>query len=557
MKIRFRSSLFIRLDLTIIAMLLVSLPALSQSVRVISEHGENIEIPKELARDLISEPDNGRVIISTWFVSRGFLDAQVENIGPYEFRLSRGCLYELSAINLDPREWNSKSLSPDVPFSSMVLEEYIQKILYGFEQKGYPFAKAEIDSLVRDQEGCKVEAKINIDPGELLYSEEVFFSGAKTNSQQFLRKISGYRDSVLVTSQFLAGIRLNLLDSELFEEVGEASIVSQEGKYVIVYPLTERSLNHFDGLLGYVPDQNGNGQIVGELELSLWNVLNEGNGVELEYQRLRPETSRLNIAVRQEWIGALPVGIGADFRFYQNDTTYQIRELSMNSYYRVSRGLRLIGEVGLISSSSGKDSGVEIEPDGSKRYAELGFRYSTTNSFEVPTSGIRLGVTLGVTNKDLRIDSLRAYNQQYVQADGSLFFPVSSKQVFALGIHGFYLSSSKITISDLAELGGANSMRGYAEDQFRASKMAWADLEYRFMMNRNSYLFVFGAAGSYERPKLLTETDDSFSTSSMLYSTGFGISYKIRIGRLKFTYAISPQESIGNGKVHLGIRTSL
>lgn len=557
MKIRLLNYLIIQRILLIIGILFVSLPVYSQSVKVINEEGFEVDIPVDLTRDLLNESGNETAKISMWFTSRGYLDASVENIGENEFRLIKGCRYELSAINVLPDSWSSESLNPGISYSDKVTELLIKRILNEVEEKGYPFAKAEITGFSRDQESCTVRIELKIEPGKLIYSGGIYFSGVKVNSQQFLSKISGFRDSVLITPGFLRNIRSNLTDSELLEEVGEAQIVIQEGKYILIYPVEERSMNHFNGLLGYVPDQKGEGQIVGDLELSLWNVLNEGNGIDLEYQRLRPETSRLNISVRQEWIGALPFGIGLNFNFYQNDTTYQTRNFSLSSYYRISRGLRLTGEIGLTSSSSGRDSGIEIEPDGSKRYAELGFRYSNTNSYEVPTSGFRIGVALGVTNKDLRVDSLRAFNQQYMKADGTLFVPLSGKQVLAFGVHGYYLNSSKMTISDLMELGGANSLRGYAEDQFRASRMLWADLEYRFMMNRSSYLFAFGAVGSYERPQLLTEPDDSFTNRSMLYSTGFGISYKIRIGRLKFTYAVSPQESIGNGKVHLGITTSL
>lgn len=557
MNIRSTSLILLRSLFTFIGVIVISLSIRSQTFTVFSENGDKIELPAGLARDLISKPEEASIKISSWFASRGYLDALVENIEENEFKVIKGCLYEISGIVIEPEEWNSASLISKVPYSNEVIERYIQNVLRKFEEEGYPFAKVQIEKLTPDKESCSVDITLKADPGKRVQSSGIYFQGARVNSQDFLTKISGFRDSVWITSQFMASIRSNLMDSELFEEVGKAEIVSNEGDYILIYPVEERSMNHFNGLLGYVPDQNGNGQIVGDLELSLWNVLTDGNGIDLEYKRLRPETSRLNIGVRQDWIGSVPVGIGVNFRFYQNDTTYQTRNLNLNGYYKVSGGLRLTSRIGLTSSSSGKDSGIEIEPDGSKRYAELGFRYSNTNSFEVPTSGVRFGVSLGIARKDLDIDSVRAFDQQYVHANGGWFIPVSDKQVFAAGAHAYYLNSSRITISDLIELGGANSMRGYAEDQFRASKMAWADLEYRFMLNRTSYLFAFGAVGSYERPKLLTEPDETFVTRSMLYSTGFGISYKIRIGRLKFTYAVSPLESVGNGKVHLGITTRL
>ena len=138
-----------------------------------------------------------------------------------------------------------------------------------------------------------------------------------------------------------------------------------------------------------------------------------------------------------------------------------------------------------------------------------------------------------------------------------MYFPIFDKSVIAFSSQGYFVTSNDFTDSDLIRFGGANSFRGYSEEQFRASQLIWGDIEYRFLVNRSSYLFGFGAVGAFNRPKLLTEDDDSFQISDWLISTGFGISYRIKIGRLKFTYAISPNESIGNGKVHVGIVTRL
>ena len=307
-----------------------------------------------------------------------------------------------------------------------------------------------------------------------------------------------------------------------------------------------------------MPDATGNGQIVGDVELSLWNVLTQGNGFDFRYQRLRPETSQLNLGASQDWIGDIPIGISAGFQLYQNDTTYQSRDFDLDGYYLLNTGLKLIGGVGFQSTTSGNNLPMVIEPDGQKRTARLGFEYTNLDRYDAPTSGSSVRLMLGIANKDLADDSSTTFTQNILEFTARNYIPIFEKSVIATSMHGFLLESDKVTTNDLIRFGGANSFRGYAEQQFRAGTMLWGDVEYRFLLNRQSYLFGFGAVGGFERPKLLTEPNNDFRiTNKYLFSTGFGLSYQTQIGRLKFTYAISPEESVGNGKVHFGIRTEL
>ncbi|MEQ9308935.1 MAG: hypothetical protein RLN90_05725 [Balneolaceae bacterium] len=534
-----------------------SLPVSAQRVISITENGNKIEIPNDIRNDFLQNSELNERIILEWFASNGYLNAELDQINKNQFEVRKGCKFKISEIKIEGEIPETLSVSSLEYYSRDGLQYVIEETLNKLENIGFLFAKIEIESILPKTDDCELSVTLKIDIGNQWTTGSIIFPGSNLNKPSYLKRISGFRDSITITPDVLNELKLNLNGSELFEEVAEPKVFIENNEAVIVIGVQERVLNQFDGLLGYVPDQNGNGQIVGDFELNLWNVLNQGNGIELEYQRLRPETSRLNIGISQDWFGSIPVGLGFNFNLYQNDTTFQTRNISLDSYYLVTRGLRLTGSIGQISATSSNNIPTILEPDGRKQYAELGFRYSTLNNVDVPTSGIRFGISFGVSNKSVDIDSIRAFSQQFIHSEASFYYQVSNKSVLALSTQSYFLNSNKITVNDLIWFGGATSFRGYSEEQFRASRLVWGDVEYRFLVNRSSYLFAFGALGGYHRPKLLTESDSSFKTSDFLSSTGFGISYKIKIGRLKFTYALSPQESLGNGKVHLGIITRL
>ncbi|MDZ7806961.1 MAG: BamA/TamA family outer membrane protein [Gracilimonas sp.] len=545
----------------ILLVLMLPVSALAQGAEGsldVYEVGEKVSLPDSVKDQLRNRSLSGEEILLRWLSDEGYLNASV-TIRNDSLRIDRGCLYELKTLTvIYSGELNEQEINrPEAAYSRAKLYSELDAILFNLNERGYPFAEAQISDFRTNNDHCSVDIVFNVDIGRKAEASEIIFLGSENNSQEFLTKVSGFEANELITPQYLRYLRSNLLSSELFNDVSAGSIMLKESNPVVVFEVQDRSLNRFDGLLGYVPDAAGNGQIVGDLELSLWNVLSEGNGLHFQYQRLRPETSELDVGVSQDWIGEIPIGLSGGFQFYQNDTTYQSRQFDLGGYYRVSGGMKVTGGIEFQSSISGSNIPTIVEPDGSKRTARLGFEYSNLDRFDVPTSGNSLSVSYGIANKDLEDDSTGTFNQNSLELKAHQYFSVFERSVIALSMQGFLLEADRITFNDLIRFGGANSFRGYAEDQFQAGRLFWGDMEYQFLLDRQSYLFVFGAYGAYHRPKLLTETTSDFRTTKYLYSTGFGLSYQTRIGRLKFTYAVSPEESFANGKVHFGIRTEL
>lgn len=523
------------------------------------DNGTEIQLPDSVQSQIASDFNFASQVLLSWLAADGFLNAEIDSLGQNRAHITLGCTFQLNEISIQYRGENEEQqvIQPNIRYTQKALQYEIEALIFELTAAGYLFAKSNILNFKTDAEACSVSVELEIETGPKAEASDIYFSGTETNSNDYLRKLSRFRTGQTITPDYLRFLRANLNSSELFNYVGEGQVLLREGDPVIVFEVQERSLNQFDGLLGYVPDAAGNGQIVGDVELSLWNVLTQGNGLNFRYERLRPETSELDLGISQDWIGDIPLGISAGVQLYQNDTTYQSRNFELGGYYRISGGFKLTGGIEFQASTSGGNVPVIVEPDGKKRTALLGFVYSRLDNFDVPTSGSRIALNYGIANKNLEEDSSGSFIQNSLHLEAQNYIPIFDQSVIALSLNGFLLEADKVTINDLIRFGGANSFRGYAEEQFRAGRLLWGDLEYRFLLDRSSYLFAFGAAGGYHRPRLLTETNNDFQITKYLFSTGFGLSYQTRIGRLKFTYAVSPEESIGNGKVHFGIRTKL
>ncbi len=538
--------------------LLISIPGIGfaqeRSIRVLEngERSRSIILPDENQHNVIQQ-------LTAFYFDNGYFDVQILSTDEEPIQVNTGQKYRIRSLAFELEvdsvfvayeitgEFYSKEL-----IEKRINEEYLKTIDEGYLNAKVSIEKVNLDSLSKTVSITALKIR-----GERIRVSKIIFKGNRLNSQEYLARISGMKDSVIASEENLNQIRRNLSSSELIEQVSDPVIFEDNENYVVLFEVKEQNLNQLDGLIGFVPDETGKGQIVGDLDISLWNVLREGNAFELQYQRLKSETSRLNLGISQDWIVNIPLSIGIDFSFYQNDTTYQTRNIGLSGSYFLNSELSLKSRIYSQSSISGSTSSFSKEPDGKKQGGDLGFNYSKLDRREVPTSGFSLDVIYGVANKDIQEDSALAFRQQRLETNVRGYIPLFEKSVLATSINGFYVIGDQFTESDLIRFGGANSLRGFSEEQFMASELFWGDVEYRFLTDQYSYLFLFTAAGVYKRPQLYSEPGNSFVQKDFLYSGGFGLSFRTAIGRLKFTYALSSTETLGNGKVHFGIRTNL
>lgn len=535
-------------------MFLVSINSSFAQVYLFDANENEIPILPDF-QQFLSQNEDTLNLVAEWYAKQGFLNVRVNRLAEEQFQVDKGCLFFMSLNAFD--DHRSIVYTDSSAYSEIHLKEILSELLLSNINSGAYFTEIEIARFEPNIETCIVEIELNILSGDLTYLTEIAFSGNRLNQTNYLRKRSYFSDSLIASKVNLDFLTTNLYQTELFESINVPQILFKKGAPIISFEVQEKSLNQFDGLLGYVPDANGNGQIVGDLSLNLWSVIADGNGVQLDYRKLEPEVSRLNLGISQHWFGNVPLGLTTGFNFFQNDTTYQSREISVDAYFELGNGVDLIANVGLISITGTEASFTTIEPGGKKQQASFGFRYSSLFGSEVPRRGYKTEIQFGVANKSTEFDSLKSIAQQFILANAEYYIPIGKQSVIASGLHSYLLISDNFTDIDLKRFGGAKSIRGFSEEQFQASQLIWGDVEYRFLTNPSSYLFAFGAAGWFHRPQLLTETNQQFKNTKFIESVGFGLSYKTRVGRLKFTYALSPSEALGNGKVHIGIKTKL
>jgi hemolysin activation/secretion protein len=135
--------------------------------------------------------------------------------------------------------------------------------------------------------------------------------------------------------------------------------------------------------------------------------------------------------------------------------------------------------------------------------------------------------------------------------NANYFVPIPNRSTILFGVKSGMMRSANLFESEMFRIGGLKSLRGFDEESIFASLYAIGTIEYRFLLNMDSYIFVFADGAYYENRAVnrrITDRPIGF---------GLGISFATKIGIFSLTYALGKQFDnpidARAGKIHFGI----
>ena len=121
------------------------------------------------------------------------------------------------------------------------------------------------------------------------------------------------------------------------------------------------------------------------------------------------------------------------------------------------------------------------------------------------------------------------------------------------GLDGRFSFSNRYDAGELYRLGGARSLRGYDEDQFRGASARRVRVELRARFDADGYAFLFHDLGFVEP---VSPTGGRLGRD--LYpGYGAGIVFPSALGPIALSYAVNPDEGLQRGRIHVGLAFGL
>lgn len=451
-------------------------------------------------------------------------------------------------------------------FIKQEFEYNIEHLLTTFENSGYPFAKIQISSVnvFRDSvnEENLADIYLKIVSGEVNKIDRVEIRGnTSTKDNVIIRELRIESGDLYVQNRIEEfPKRLNRL--RFFDPVPIPQFyINSKKEGVLLVEVKEKNTNNFDGIIGYIPPgkDESSGYITGLVNISLRNLFGTGRAAAIKWNKYDRNSQELDLRYLEPWFLSFPLNINLGLYQRVQDTTYVQRKFEGSLEYLATEDI----SASVIIASETVVPTVRTLPvftvyNSSYITTGANLKIDTRDDPYAPTEGLLFINSYSFSRKTINgpteyiTPNLNtSVNLQRFSSSFYFFYELFSRQIVAIGVNAREMRGPTFENSDLYKLGGTNSLRGYREEQFLGSRIFWSNLEYRALLTRRSYGFIFFDTGYYLRPE---EIDKNIPKSEeFLYGFGLGLNLETALGVLRVSYALGEGDTFSDGKIHFGV----
>ncbi len=454
--------------------------------------------------------------------------------------------------------YNKLSFVIGSPFVPVLLKKTFSEILARYENNGFPFAKIKIQSIkwINENDSTKsVELFIAFRNGRTSIIDTIIVKGNKQTKDYVIIRNSGIKIGDRYSREKIKEAVANLARLGFFKKIKMPKFYYKNDKIgVLEFYVEEKSTNSFDGIIGYIPKRNDiPGYFTGYAKIDLRNIFGTERAFGFEWKKLDRFSQYFNVNYKEPWLFSFPLNLKLEVTQRKQDTTYIQRKygaafeylatakLKASLLYSYEETIPLGGFTATLNHSVFNTSGVR-------------FYYDARDDIFIPTYGYLINLTLKYSLKNIITDTEteNAKDNQYrIETDALGFLRIYKNNIAALGLHFRNVVGNLLEISDLYRFGGTNTLRGFNEDIFSGNVVAWSNLEYRFLLSPQSFLFAFFDSGYYYNDILKKQNSDLFE--KLTFGYGGGISFSTGIGVMKVSFALAQGDGFSQGKIHFGI----
>ncbi len=482
-------------------------------------------------------------------------------------------IIQLSGFN--ERAFYKKPLNPNG------LNKVLNNMITYYENNGYPFASAQLDSLTFNS--GKVSGHLNLTRGPLIKMDTIIINEDAGISKDFIEKYIGIKEGDLYNEKKMRAISNRIKEISFLEETIPWKMNFTIIKNSLRLFLKSRNANQADILIGLLPNNAEIGNkflLTGDVKLGFMNALGKGEQLQFNWQNLQFQSPRLNIKAQYPYILNSQIGLSGTFDYYKKDTTFRtvngelgfIYQFSaqeeIKAYYQTGSSRLIFVNVpqlisnrrlpenadyklktfGLESNLNRVDyrlnprKGWQATINGSASIRDF-IKNSTIEDTEVPNSA----QTFAYLYDSLE---LRSYRFQ-VFGSVAYYFPVGKRIVIQPRYNfGQMYSANPLYRNEVFQIGGFRLLRGFDEGSLFVNSYHLGSIETRYLISQNSYFFLFSDFGTINRSYPGLERRDN------PYSLGLGMVFETGAGLFNLSYAAGTLGDTGiqfrNSKIHFG-----
>jgi len=421
----------------------------------------------------------------------------------------------------------------------------IDALLSAYADDGRPFAHVALPATVwlGDEEG--LTGLVEVSEGTETWFGDVVVAGNDATREHVIAREAGLPRGGPFSLSRLSRVRPRLERLAFLDAVEEpvVAVDPASGEATVGVTVTEGASSRISGAIGFSGGPDASDDITGIVDIDLGNIAGTGRSASASWERIRENQTEIAFAYTEPWFLGAPVDVGVTGSQSVRDTFYTTTDGDILVTARFGDRTRLTWSFG----AGRYVPGAAHESTSRSFKTAFAAAYDGTDAPWNPTAGTRLRASIEYADKRIA-DEGRDESSGTFAAEAEQFFRLRMSQILALRARVEALVSTEevVPFHELLVLGGARSLRGYREEQFRGTRTALGSIEYRLLLGRRSRAIVFVDAGYWYRegPNFAKDTKLGY---------GIGLRGDTRLGTISIDYGLGEGDDLLDGKLHAGL----
>jgi outer membrane protein assembly factor BamA len=456
--------------------------------------------------------------------------------------------------NLHKGRFNEK-LIQKIPFKPIELSRFIRSAQDEILNNGHPFGRINLQNI--SYNGEHISAELNIETGRTYHFNKIILKGDSSISEIFISSLIDIKSGDLYNESKLKSITTKIKQISFLKEIKPHELLfTDKGCDVYIY-LQSNPVSSVNGTIGLQPNPITNRVgLAGDVNLKLLNVLKRGESAILNWRSIQSATQSMNVKINYPFLFRSPFGIDAQLHLYKKDSTFLELKSTLGIQYFLKGGNYLKAfyqnyASNTLSGASGNSNFNNLSNVSSNSYG-LSLFNRQLDYIPNPSKGYTFFLEGSIGSRKSKISDTSSVAKSTVfrvNFTTEWFLPISRRNIIRFATVNEFYYAPEIYQNELYRFGGQNSLRGFNEDELFASAKSVLTIEYRFLLDRNSNLFVFYDQAYYENSGTKYSRDHPFGF-------GTGLSFGTDLGIFSVSYALGSQMQnailLNNGKIHFG-----
>ncbi len=497
--------------------------------------------------------------------SMGYLDARAAAVwdsagGPrLRLEVSEGTRVRLVSLRVDaPSRADSVALAGALGLaaggwaSPPALAQAVERAVRTVSGHGYPYATLGVGGWEQDSAGVRV--RLSGARGPEVTVGRARFEGLKVTREAFARRIVGPVAGAPFDRATAEAGRDRLANTGLFRAVSYEGLEGEAdaSRGTLVYRVEEPRYNRFEGVIGV----QGDAGTVGLAKLELGNLMGTGRAGALEWRSRGRGLTDFGARYAEPLVFGAPLRIEGTLVQQVQDTLYTRTRWGARARYA-------------LSAQEGIEAGIENErivqarglvEQASRQRRSFALDHSTLDSPAAPRLGTQARVeATQVSGSDrLRPSGSRSSHSSTLQTRLEWHRPLRGQTGIAAEGQGAarFAGERVAPVYERWPLGGAGSLRGHDEEEFRVDRYALSRLEWRlFLGSGGQRVAVFWDHAWMQTRVAIAGGGDRLDTQQK-DGVGFGLRLEAAGGLVGVDYGLAPGRPPLEGKIHLQLVTT-